>query len=73
MSKNKVEDVQETVTAEPAEKNLVYVHEPGTTHLNAYEIAVQDAERKVTEAKSELEAAKQALETKKATSQFVEE
>lgn len=55
-----------------AKNDIVYVHEPGTVHLNAYEAAVQEAQTKVEAAEAELEGAKHALEVKKATSQFVE-
>lgn len=69
MSKKEVEEQKQ----EAPKKQLVYVHEPGTVHLNAYEGAVHEAEAKLATAKSELEEAKRALEDKKASSQFVEE
>lgn len=71
MKKKNLEDleVQEFVEKE---KRREYVHVPGTVHLNAYESAVQEAEQKVAQAKAELEGAKQALEEKLASSEFVE-
>lgn len=55
------------------EKKLVYVHEPGTVHLSAYESNVQEAEERLRQAEDDVDAAKRALEDKKANSTFVEE
>ena len=59
--------------AQPVKKNLVYVHEPGTVHLNAFEGAAAEARAKRDAAESEYQSALVALEDKRASSQFVEE
>lgn len=41
-----------------------YVHTPGTTHLNAYQGAVEEAKLNLVKAQSELAAAETALESK---------
>lgn len=71
MAKEQVKEAKKEAKAE--EPKRVYVHVPGTVHLNAYEVAVDEAAAKVEAAKGEYEAAVKALEDKKASSQFVEE
>lgn len=65
--------VDENKEEKKQKKELVYVHEPGTVHLSAYEATVAEAEQKVAVAKDELEAAKRALDEKKAASRFEEQ
>lgn len=64
----KVAEAPKVADAPKEKKKKVkeYVHTPGTTHLNAYEGAVAEAQAEVNQANSKLDAAKRELEAKKA-------
>lgn len=71
--KREVQDDTKPAKEETREaKNLVYVHEPGTVHLSAFEANVEDAKQRLQQAQGDVEAAERALEEKKANSTFVE-